>query len=129
MNFYLGDEIYPAKRMMALIIRVLVTLLGALSIVAQSSTPTTQSPTSSLTAQASASVYPGSATYSYLGCYNETTGNPDVGNVRALAGGNMVRSSSSATTTNQLALYTMSVFLADLDGTADQNLLRQRPTQ
>lgn len=98
----LGDETYSthspgaarAKRMMASLTGVTVTLLGTLSVVAQGSTATTQSPTASASVQASASVYPGSATYSYLGCYNETTGNPDLGNVRALAGGNMTASNS-----------------------------------
>lgn len=70
---------------------VVLALLGALTVVAQDPNPATPSSPSSTVTATFASVYPGSATYEYLGCYNETTGNADVGNVRALAGGNMVR--------------------------------------
>lgn len=41
-----------------------------------------------------AKIVPGNADYTYYGCYNETTGNPSVGNKRALAGGNMTSSHS-----------------------------------
>ncbi|KAL8653424.1 MAG: hypothetical protein Q9226_003858, partial [Calogaya cf. arnoldii] len=41
-------------------------------------------------AGSSAAVVPGTTTYSYLGCYNETTGDSSTGNRRALADGSMV---------------------------------------
>lgn len=54
-----------------------------------------QAPTSSASSasstEAAASILLDTASYSYIGCYNETTKNPSVGNTRALAGGNMVR--------------------------------------
>jgi hypothetical protein len=37
-----------------------------------------------------ADVNPGNSHYKYVGCYNETTGFEEAGNVRALAGGSMV---------------------------------------
>lgn len=77
--------------MIAPIACLIFVLVGASTVLAQHPSPTAQSSTASTPAQAFASVYPGSATYDYLGCYNETTGDADVGNVRALAGGNMVR--------------------------------------
>ncbi|KAL8673998.1 MAG: hypothetical protein Q9168_001583 [Polycauliona sp. 1 TL-2023] len=40
-------------------------------------------------AGASAAVVPGTSTYTYLGCYNETTGDSSTGNRRALADGSM----------------------------------------
>lgn len=56
-----------------------------------------QDPTSSASSASStgatASILLDTASYSYIGCYNETTGNPSVGNTRALASGNMVRGS------------------------------------
>ncbi|MCJ1395049.1 hypothetical protein MMC18_007930 [Xylographa bjoerkii] len=45
-------------------------------------------------AASSATVVPSTALYTYIGCYNETTGDDAAGNVRALAGGNMTATSS-----------------------------------
>ena len=82
-----------------LFMHIMVFLYGSLvwvislaipTVSAQPSSPTTTSPSSTST-QALASIVPGSAAYGYFGCYNETTSNSNVGNVRALAGGNMVR--------------------------------------
>ena len=39
---------------------------------------------------ATTKIAPGNSDYAYYGCYNETTGDPSVGNKRALAGGSMV---------------------------------------
>ncbi|MCJ1463627.1 hypothetical protein MMC07_002235 [Pseudocyphellaria aurata] len=41
-----------------------------------------------------ANIAPGNSVYAYYGCYNETTGDPSVGNKRALAGGSMTSSTS-----------------------------------
>ena len=67
-------------------LHVLITF-AILAVVAQgASTSSSVSPLST-----GASIIPSTASYTYIGCYNETTSNPSVGNVRALAGGNMVR--------------------------------------
>ena len=70
---------------------LLLVSLATSTVFAQTSSPPRATSPPSATAQALASIVPSSATYGYFGCYNETTLNSDVGNVRALAGGNMVR--------------------------------------
>ncbi|KAI4154363.1 MAG: hypothetical protein L6R39_001390, partial [Caloplaca ligustica] len=51
--------------------------------------PATTTSAAAQSAPSSAAVVPGTSTYSYLGCYNETTGDSATGNARALSGGSM----------------------------------------
>ncbi|KAL8873640.1 MAG: hypothetical protein Q9174_000918 [Haloplaca sp. 1 TL-2023] len=50
---------------------------------------TTSGAASPSVASKSASIVPGTSSYNYQGCYNETTGNLATGNARALASGSM----------------------------------------
>ena len=71
-----------------LLIAIFVSFLALVS--AQNSTSTSAATPSTTSSTAAATVVPGTALYTYYGCYSETTGNAAAGNVRALAGGNMV---------------------------------------
>lgn len=70
---------------------LLYSLTAFLFLLSSSSAQSTTSPSTSSTTVAGnfASIVPTQAGYSYYGCYNETTGFNQAGNVRALAG-NMV---------------------------------------
>ena len=59
-------------------------LLASISLFLDTASAQTPSPTSTPGAHAAASILRDTATYGYIGCYNETTGNPSVGKVRAL---------------------------------------------
>ncbi|KAL8677908.1 MAG: hypothetical protein Q9186_005690 [Xanthomendoza sp. 1 TL-2023] len=74
-----------------LFVAVLALLSSAVN--GQSSSP---KPTAS-SAASSAALVPGTSTYTYLGCYNETTGNSATGNTRALADGSSMNATDTMT--------------------------------
>lgn len=72
----------PSRYGVALLSLVLAMSQLVLFVSAQgTSTSSTATPT----------VVPSTALYTYMGCYNETTGYAQAGNVRALSEGNQVR--------------------------------------
>ena len=78
---------------------LLLFTLNISAVLAQSSTVSSASTsiqsTSATASSSLATIAPGSQSYTYLGCYNETTGLANAGNVRALGElGNLVRATS-----------------------------------
>ena len=70
---------------------LLAVIYFAVQVFAQSSsTPSTVSSAVTSAGTAAPTIVQSFAQSTYQGCYNETTGDADAGNVRALAGGNMV---------------------------------------
>ena len=113
------SQSYPILMSMALtsFLRLLIAFAILVVVVAQSADTTSPSSPSST----GASIIPSTASYDYLGCYNETTSNPSVGNVRALAGGNMVR------TVNRCCWRSVQKFVPILKLTLVQPRLRLIP--
>ena len=75
------------RPLVALLVYFLIFSLAIPARAQQSSSTPTSGAVSSLP-----TIVPDSASYSYAGCYNETTGDADAGNLRALSEqGNMVR--------------------------------------
>ncbi|KAK8151427.1 hypothetical protein BKA80DRAFT_47863 [Phyllosticta citrichinensis] len=78
-----------------LLLLTLLTLLATTQAAASSSSSSSTSTTTTTTAATSASSSstlspaPGTSGFTYAGCWNETTGYAQGGNVRALAGGSM----------------------------------------
>lgn len=66
-------------------------LICTIPMVAAQTPSATSSSLLSTDARAASSIIPSTSSFTYVGCYNETTGNPALGSVRALTGGNMVR--------------------------------------
>lgn len=58
------------------------------------------------TAAPSATIVPGIHDYEYAGCWNETTGFPDSGGLRALNNGNIVRNRSHHTPPRAMYILT-----------------------
>ena len=73
---------------------LLYFLLALPVALAQIMTATTKPPPLSANAVSFASIVPGVAAYTYIGCYQETANDTAANDVRALAGGTMVRNYS-----------------------------------
>lgn len=73
---------------------LLYFLLALPVALAQIMTATTKPPPLSANAVSFASIVPGVAAYTYIGCYQETANGTATNDVRALAGGTMVRNYS-----------------------------------
>jgi hypothetical protein len=74
---------------MLLALFVVLSLLGIGNAQSTSTTPPASSTVvapSSRTSMGPPTIVPSTAVYTYIGCYNETTGNAAAGNVRALQG-------------------------------------------
>lgn len=101
----------------------LIALL--LTVSAQSTAPAPSTPSLSSTAS-SATVVPSTAAYSYVGCYNETTGDFASGNARALSGGSMVSSPrSTAFLYHELISYRLAECIRYHDRTTVLEVLRK----
>ncbi|KAI4111005.1 MAG: hypothetical protein LQ339_001007 [Xanthoria mediterranea] len=75
---------------MRIILSIAVAALLTVTVNGQSTTTSSTSSTSpARSSSAAAVVLPGTSTHTYLGCYNETTGDASTGKRRALADGTM----------------------------------------
>ncbi|KAL8993783.1 MAG: hypothetical protein Q9169_006088 [Polycauliona sp. 2 TL-2023] len=72
--------------------RLLFAAVAALSVATVNGQSSSATSAAASPAGSSAAVVPGTSTYTYFGCYNETTGDSATGNRRALADGSMVLS-------------------------------------
>ena len=82
---------------MPVLTRSILLLICTLPMGLSQTSSTMPSPPSSTDGRAASSIIPSTSSFTYVGCYNETTGNPALGSVRALTGGNMVRFRRAAT--------------------------------
>lgn len=82
---------------MPVLTRSILLMICTVPMVLAQTRSTMPSSPSSTDARAASSIIPSTSSFAYVGCYNETTGNPELGSVRALTGGNMVRLGTAAT--------------------------------
>lgn len=86
-------NILPGPPMRILLSIAVAALLTAIVNGQSPSSTSPASPARSSSPSSAAVVVPGTSTHTYLGCYNETTGDASTGNRRALADGTMVYTS------------------------------------